>query len=143
MRTAVWSAGRSYNKVAATFIAGAPGFAKIRHASFRQSLDPAYRFRAESARKSERNKGDLVKTIGGGGALPRAGKGRRAAMKLTRRPRAITSVSFLRGARQYRLAAAVSDAPRDVKRFLDLAMMFELLSEQFTQSETRLHLVAA
>ena len=66
-------------------------------------------------------------------------------MKLTSRsrPRAITSVSFLRRARHYRLAAAMSDVPRDVKMFLDLAMMFDLVSEQFARVEARRHLVRA
>jgi hypothetical protein len=50
-------------------------------------------------------------------------------MKPTSRPKAITSVSFLQRARHYRLAAAMSDAPRDGETFLDLAMMFERLAE--------------
>jgi hypothetical protein len=54
-------------------------------------------------------------------------------------PKAITSVGFLRRARHYRLAAAISDAPRDVEMFLDLAMMFERLSEHFARAEVRLH----
>ena len=58
-------------------------------------------------------------------------------MKLTSPPKAITSVSFLQRARHYRLAAAISDGPRDVEMFLDLAMMFERLSEQFAQTEAR------
>ena len=60
-------------------------------------------------------------------------------MKLTSPPKAITSVSFLQRARHYRLAATVSDAPRDVEMFLDLAMMFERLSEHFARAEARLH----
>jgi hypothetical protein len=40
-------------------------------------------------------------------------------------------------ARRYRLAAAVSDAPRDVATFHNLAMMFERLSEHFAQVEAR------
>ena len=55
----------------------------------------------------------------------------------------VTSASFLRRARHYRLAAAVADAPRDAKMFLDLATMFELLSEQFARAEARLQLVRA
>jgi hypothetical protein len=54
-------------------------------------------------------------------------------------PKAVTSVGFLQRARHYRLAAAISDAPRDVEMFLDLAMMFERLSEHFAQAEVRLH----
>ena len=53
-------------------------------------------------------------------------------------PKAITSVGFLRRARHYRLAAAVTDAPRDMEMFLDLAMMFERLSEHLARAEARL-----
>ena len=60
-------------------------------------------------------------------------------MKPTSPPKAITSVSFLQRARHYRLAAAISDAPRDVEMFLDLAMMFERLSEHFVRAKARLH----
>ena len=60
-------------------------------------------------------------------------------MKLTSPPKAITSISFLQRARHYRLAAAISDARRDVEMFLDLAMMFERLSEHFARAEARLH----
>jgi len=56
-------------------------------------------------------------------------------MKLTSPPGVITSGSLVQRARRYRLAAAVSDAPRDVKVFLDLATMFELLSQQFARAE--------
>jgi pyridoxine/pyridoxamine 5'-phosphate oxidase len=52
-------------------------------------------------------------------------------------PRRITSVHFRQRARNYQLAAAVSDAPRDVETFLDLAMMFEQLAEQFARAEAR------
>jgi hypothetical protein len=69
--------------------------------------------------------------------------GPRGARPLTRPSRAITSVSFLRRARQYRLAAAISDARRDVKLFLDLATTFELLSEHFARAEVRLQPVRA
>ena len=58
-------------------------------------------------------------------------------------PSLVTSVSFLQRARHYRLAAAISDAPRDVKMFLDLATMFELLSVQFARAEARLQPVRA
>jgi hypothetical protein len=60
-------------------------------------------------------------------------------MKLTSEAKAITSVSFLQRARHYRLAAAMSDAPRDGETFLDLATMFEQLAEQFARAEARLH----
>ena len=64
-------------------------------------------------------------------------------MKLTSRPKTITSVGFAQRARHYQLAAAMTDAPRDVEMFLDLAMMFERLSEEFARAEARLHLVRA
>jgi len=54
-------------------------------------------------------------------------------------PRRITSVHFRQRARLYQLAAAMSDAPRDVQTFVDLAMMFEQLAEQFARAEARLH----
>jgi hypothetical protein len=60
-------------------------------------------------------------------------------MQVTSRSKAITSVSFLQRARHYRLAAAMSDAPRDGETFLDLAMMFERLAEQFVRAEVRPH----
>ena len=62
-------------------------------------------------------------------------------MKLTSRPKTITSVSFGQRARHYQLAAAMSDAPRDVEMFLDLAMMFEQLAEEFARTEARQRLV--
>ena len=62
-------------------------------------------------------------------------------MKLTSRPKTITSVSFGQRARHYQLAAAMSDAPRDVEMFLDLAMMFERLAEEFARTEARQRLV--
>jgi hypothetical protein len=37
----------------------------------------------------------------------------------------------------------MSDAPRDVEMFLDLAMMFERLAEQFAPGEARLHSLSA
>ena len=64
-------------------------------------------------------------------------------MKLTSRPKTITSVSFGQRARHYQLAAAMSDAPRDVEMFLDLAMMFERLAEEFARTEARQRLVRA
>jgi hypothetical protein len=60
-------------------------------------------------------------------------------MKPTSPAKAITPVSFLERARHYRLAAAMSDAPRDVETFLDLATMFERLSEHLARAEARLH----
>jgi len=62
-------------------------------------------------------------------------------MKLTSRPKTITSVSFAQRARHYQLAAAMTDAPRDVEMFLDLAMMFERLAEEFARTEARQRLV--
>jgi hypothetical protein len=64
-------------------------------------------------------------------------------MKVTSSPKGIKSMHFRLRARHYRLAAAVTDAPRDVEMFLDLAMMFERLSEQFARAEARLHSVGA
>jgi hypothetical protein len=61
-------------------------------------------------------------------------------MKITSQlPMRITSVHFRQRSRHYRLAAAMSDAPREVEMFLDLAMMFERLSEHFARTEARLH----
>jgi hypothetical protein len=54
-------------------------------------------------------------------------------------PRRITSIDFRQRSRLYQLAAAMSDAPRDVETFLDLAMMFERLAQQFARAEARLH----
>jgi hypothetical protein len=54
-------------------------------------------------------------------------------------PKRITSLHFRERARHYRFAAAMSDAPRDVETFLDLAMMFELLSKDFARAQARLH----
>jgi hypothetical protein len=62
-------------------------------------------------------------------------------MKATSRAKTITSISSR--ARHYRLAAAMSDARRDVEMFLDLAMMFERLAEEFTRAKARLRLVRA
>jgi hypothetical protein len=64
-------------------------------------------------------------------------------MKIASSPKGITSVHFRLRARHYRLAAAITDAPRDVEMFLDLAMMFERLSEHFARAEARLHLLSA
>jgi hypothetical protein len=64
-------------------------------------------------------------------------------MKLTSRPKTITSVGFAQRARHYQLAAAMTDAPREVEMFLDLAIMFERLSEELARAEARLHLVRA
>ena len=47
-----------------------------------------------------------------------------------------TTSAHLRGrARQYRLAAAVADCPRDVTVFCDLAMMFDQLAYDFKRFE--------
>jgi hypothetical protein len=65
-------------------------------------------------------------------------------MKITSTPpRRITSVHFRLRARHYRLAAAMSEAPREVEMFLDLAMMFERLAEQFAPAGARLHSLSA
>ncbi len=64
-------------------------------------------------------------------------------MEITNSIKGITSVHFRLRARHYRLAAAVTDAPHDVEMFLDLAMMFERLSEHFAQAEARPHPVRA
>jgi hypothetical protein len=60
-------------------------------------------------------------------------------MGITRSPKGITSAHFRQRARHYQLAAAISDAPRDEETFLDLAMMFERLAEQFADAEARPH----
>ena len=47
-----------------------------------------------------------------------------------------TTSAHLRGrARQYRLAAAVADCPRDETTFCDLAMMFDQLAYDFKRFE--------
>jgi len=58
-------------------------------------------------------------------------------MKVASPSSAVTSVHLRQRAIHYRLAAAVSDAPRDVEMFLDLATMFEQLSTQFARAEVR------
>jgi len=58
-------------------------------------------------------------------------------MKVASPPKRITSVHFRQRARHYRLAAAVCEARRDVEMFLDLANIFERLSEQFASAEAR------
>jgi len=60
-----------------------------------------------------------------------------AAMKVTSQPGAITSASFRQRARHYQLAAAMTDVPRDMETFIDLAMMFERLAEEFARAEAR------
>ena len=60
-------------------------------------------------------------------------------MKITSPPKEITSVHLRLRARRYRLAAAVSDVPRDVAMFHDLAWTFERLSERFARAEGRRH----
>jgi hypothetical protein len=62
-------------------------------------------------------------------------------MKVPNPSKPVTSVSFLERARHYRFAAAICDAPRDVEMFLDLATMFERLSEYFARAEARLRLL--
>lgn len=53
--------------------------------------------------------------------------------------RQITSMHLRRRARHYRLAAAVSDVRWNEDTFLDLATMFERLSEHFARAEARPH----
>ena len=60
-------------------------------------------------------------------------------MKITSPPKEITSVHLRLRARRYRLVAAVSDVPRDVAMFADLAWTFERLSRHFARAEARLH----
>ena len=60
-------------------------------------------------------------------------------MKITSPPKEITSIHLCLRARRYRLAAAVSDVPRDVAMFADLAWTFERLSRHFARAEARLH----
>ena len=51
-----------------------------------------------------------------------------------------TTSAHLRGrARQYRLAAAVADCPRDELMFCDMAMMFDQLAYQFRRFENTRH----
>ena len=64
-------------------------------------------------------------------------------MKVTNQPEAITPVSFRQRARHYQLAAAMTDAPRDVEMFLGLAMMFERIAQEFARAEARPRLVRA
>jgi hypothetical protein len=62
-----------------------------------------------------------------------------AAMKITSPSKTTTSVQFRLRARHYRLAAAISDAPREVAMFRDLAWTFDRLSEDFARAEARRH----
>jgi hypothetical protein len=59
-------------------------------------------------------------------------------MKIASSPKRITLGHFHLRARHYRRAAAINDAPRDVEMCLDLAMLFEPLSEHFARAEARL-----
>ena len=60
-------------------------------------------------------------------------------MKITSPPKDTTSIHLRLRPRRYRLAAAVSDVPRDVAMFADLAWTFERLSRHFARAEARLH----
>lgn len=61
-------------------------------------------------------------------------------MKMTSpAPKGTTSIHLRQRAIHYRLAAAMSDAPREVETFVDLATMFEQLAEQFARVEVRPH----
>jgi len=64
---------------------------------------------------------------------------RERSTRITSTPKIITSVHFRLRARHYRLAAAISDTPRDVAMFCDLAWTFERLSERFARAEARPH----
>jgi len=54
-------------------------------------------------------------------------------MKDANPPRRITPAHFRERARNYRLAEAIADAPRDVEMFHDLTTMFERLPEDFAR----------
>lgn len=56
----------------------------------------------------------------------------------TRFGREFVSVHFRERARHYRYAAALTDIPRNIQQFLDLAFMFERLAYDFSQWERRL-----
>ena len=60
-------------------------------------------------------------------------------MKITSPPKEITSVYLRLRARRYLLAGAVSDVPRDVAMFRDLAWTSERLSRHFARAEARRH----
>jgi hypothetical protein len=51
----------------------------------------------------------------------------------------ITSIHLRQRAIHYRFAAAMSDVPREIETFVDLATMFEQLAEQFARVEIRTH----
>ena len=56
-------------------------------------------------------------------------------MKVVNLPSRITPVHFRERAKQYRLAAAVAEAPRDVAMFSDLARIFDKLAQNWTGSD--------
>ena len=60
-------------------------------------------------------------------------------MKIASPPKEITSVYLRLRARRYLLAGAVSDVPRDVAMFHDLAWTFERLSTDFARAKVRLY----
>lgn len=62
-----------------------------------------------------------------------------AAMEITSSSKTITSFHFRRRARYYRLAAVITDAPRDVAMLRDLAWTLDRLSEDFARAEAREH----
>jgi hypothetical protein len=55
----------------------------------------------------------------------------------TRLNREVTAIHFLERAKHYRYAAALSDSPRNIQRFIDLAFMFERLANDFAQWEAQ------
>jgi hypothetical protein len=55
----------------------------------------------------------------------------------TRLNRQVTAMHFLERAKHYRYAAALSDNPQNIQRFIDLAFMFERLANDFAQWEAQ------
>jgi hypothetical protein len=55
----------------------------------------------------------------------------------TRFGREFMSVHFQERSRHYRYAAALTDNPKNIQQFLDLAFMFERLAYDFWQWETK------
>ena len=49
----------------------------------------------------------------------------------------IKSAHFRERARQYRLAAALTDSPRDAETYCDLAMLFNDIARDFRRLEAR------
>ena len=51
--------------------------------------------------------------------------------------RKVTSIHFLERARHYRYAAALTDDPHNIQRFIDLAFIFERLAHDFARLEAQ------